>query len=78
MSVNLVSAFYLTVDGKRYGPFHTRNEQKMERLMHRRGVTVEYAMVEKVSIIPPPRKRRKKAEQLKMEFGKEWVAVAKG
>ena len=77
MSINLVSAFYILVDGKRFGPFHTRNEQKMERLLHRKGVEVEYAMVEKVDIIPPPRQRRKKAEQMKMEF-EGWLPVAKG
>jgi hypothetical protein len=77
MTINLVSAFYITVDGKRYGPFHTRNEQRMERLMHRKGVEVSYAMVEKAAIIPPPKKRRKKAEQMKMDFGEGWVPVGR-
>jgi hypothetical protein len=78
MSANLVSAFYLTVDGKRFGPFNTRNEEKMERLMHRKGVEVEYVMAEKINIIPPPRKRRKKLENMKFDFGEGWVPLAKG
>jgi len=49
----------------------------MERLMHRKGVEVEYTMVEKADIIPPPKKRRKKAENLKLDF-EGWVPVLKG
>jgi hypothetical protein len=75
---NLVSAFFITVDGKRYGPFHTRNEEKVERLLHHKGIEVEYCMVEKVNILPPPRKRRKKAENLKLDFGEGWIPLAKG
>ena len=78
MSVkNLVSAFYIIADGKKYGPFHTRTEEKVGRLLHLKGIEVDYCMVEKVQIVPPPRKRRKKAEQMKMEYGEGWVPVGR-
>lgn len=41
----LIQGFYLTVDGKRYGPYKNTEKQEVASLLHLKGVVVEHVML---------------------------------
>ena len=69
-----VPAFFLNVDGKRYGPFFNQNDEKVNNLMHMKGVTVDHVMMN----APKEKKvKKKKAVHPSLLDGIDWYPVGK-
>lgn len=73
----LVSAFYLKVDGKEYGPFATTHEREVKKLYHYKGIDPRYVNIPKDQLIVPPKKARKKVQEPSLLDGVEWTPTHK-
>lgn len=65
--------FLIHADGKTFGPYRSRFEDRITKLLHLKGITVEHVMVEPKEMLPPPRKREKKPENLSLLDGLDWM-----
>lgn len=74
----LVQAFYLDVDGKRYGPYVSSEEDRVKRLMHLKGVKVSPVMIDKAAF-KKQKVKKVKPQNLSLLDGLEgWLPIRRG
>ena len=61
--------FYVTVDGKKSGPYHESRRCEFNRLEHMRGVAFETVWLEKSPTPPKARKKKQEHPSLLEEIG---------
>lgn len=63
---DLVPAFYVVADGKKYGPFFNELNQEAKRLKHLKGITIIHVMLK-----APEEKKSKKRKKSHPELFNE-------
>jgi hypothetical protein len=61
-----VQGFFLHADGQRFGPYRSRYEDRVSKLLHLKGIRIEYVMMVPQLLLPPPRPKRPKPENMRL------------